>query len=66
MRVASAARAPPDDSATRVPMTPTPTSVPTTQHTSATVTATWRRRSEGWTPVLVRVVIGPFHHGHGR
>ena len=31
MRVASAASAPPEDSATRVPMTPTPTRVPTTQ-----------------------------------
>src|SRR6478752_4658767 len=60
--VASAANAPPDDSATRVPITPTPASVPTTQKTSATVTAAWRTRSAGSTSVLVSVLIGPLDH----
>ena len=41
-RVAVAARAPPDDSSTRVPSTPTPTRVPKTQSTSATRTETRR------------------------
>jgi len=38
--VASAASAPPEDSSTRVPRTPTPTRVPRMQPISATVTAT--------------------------
>ena len=47
MRVAVAASAPPDDSSTRVPRTPTPTRVPSTQRTSATTTEmrrTWSAR----------------------
>src|SRR3954447_13531347 len=60
--VASAASAPPEDSATRVPITPTPTSVLTTQKSSATVTAPWRRRSAGATSLPARGVIEPLHH----
>ena len=54
--VAVAARAPPDDSSTRVPSTPRPTSVPRTRRISAPVTAILRAWSVLVRPEPVRVL----------
>ena len=60
IRVASVSRAPPAVFATEVPVTPTPTSVPTMQNTPLKVTKTQRPKSECIRGALLVVEFQPY------